>query len=180
MRTSHLLGLAAAVAFALLTPNASAFTNVTTGDPVTAVLSSSQLWQGTYTFCTGSTLTLAVTQDAGPGAGGALAVTNPVFSGCSSFGSAMTWTGDTSTPWPVTISGSGATTIQGFTFTESWGSLACRYSGDLSAAYTQTTGQLVLSGNVTRRSGSALCPTPAAMSGTYNLRSATTNLPVTL
>ena len=180
MRTSHLLGIVATAAFALLTPNASAFTNVTTGDPVTAFLTSPTFAQGSFTNCTGSTLAMTVTQDAGPGAGGALEIHTASFSGCTSFGSPVTWTPDTSTPWPVTINGAGTATMRNFNYTQRWGSLWCQYSGDLMGAYNQATGQLVLSGSVTRRNGSSLCPSTAAISASYNVRSATTNAYVTL
>lgn len=126
-------------------------------------------------------MALTVTQDAGPGAGGALEVNTASFSGCTYLGNPSTQTPDTTTPWPVTINAAGTTVIRNFNYTLRYGQqLVCHYSGDLAGAYTQSTGNLVLSGSLTRRSGSSLCTSTAAVSGTYRLTLAGTTVPVTL
>jgi hypothetical protein len=80
----------------------------------------------------------------------------------------------------VTVDAAGRTTIRNFNYTLRYGQLTCHYSGDLSGVYTQTTGNLVVSGSLTRRSGSSLCASPIAVSGTYRLTLAGTTVPVGL
>jgi hypothetical protein len=179
MRNKRYVGVLAAAALALLTPNASAFSNVAVGDTGTATLVSSTLAIGSFSSCTGSTWSLVATQDNGPGAGGTFSIPAASLTGCTAFGSATTFTPDTTTPWTLAVNGAGTATISGVNFVEHWGTITCRYQGTIYGAYNQTNGNMVLSGNVSRVSGSSLCPTPTAINGTYNIRNAG-NVPVLL
>jgi len=172
MRINRYVGVLAAAALALLAPNASAFTNVAVGDAASAEVSSSTITFGSFSSCTGGTMSLVATQDDGPGAGGTFSVPAATFTGCQVFGSAATFTPDTTTPWTFAVNGAGAARISGIDFTERWGPLTCRYQGAISGAYSQSNGQMVLSGSITRTSGSTLCASSMAVSGTYTIRNA--------
>jgi hypothetical protein len=172
MRNKRYVGVLAAAALALVAPNASAFSNVAVGDTGTATLSSATLSLGSFASCTGATMSLTATQDAGPAAGGAFTVPAATLSGCTWFGSAAPLTPDTTTPWTLSIDGSGAATLRGIVLNLNWGSLNCQYGGDVGGTYNQTTGNLVIAGTVTRRSGSTLCASPATLNGTFNVKNA--------
>lgn len=171
---------AAAVAVASLgfTASAQAFSNAPVGSTVTGTLVSSTISLGSFSQCTSSTVSGPVTVDNGPGNGGAGNITAASFGGCTVFGSAATVTAN-ALPWTLSVNGAGTATISGIDVTLRWGALTCSFRGSISGAYNQTTGNGVLSGNLSRYAGSSLCPTPSAVSGTYNIRNSA-NVPVLL
>lgn len=161
-------------------PDAGAFSNAPAGSQVQATLTSSTVRLGSLMSCTRSTFAGAVADDAGPEAGGALDFSQVTFGGCTSniFGPNLVWTANTTPPWRWTINGAGTTTGPA-DITVSWGVSTARLVGMLAGAYSQSTGQLVLSGSLTRVSGASLMPSVLAFQGTYNMRNSA-NLPVQL
>ena len=79
----------------------------------------------------------------------------------------------------MSVTGSGATSISGFDTTLEWGSLTCRYTGAFSGAYNQVSGMMPFSGSVSRVSGSLLCPSSPAITGTVYFFGSS-SVPVTL
>lgn len=164
------LAAAATVIAGIGAQSASAFTNAPVGSTVTATLSSATWSMGTFMSCTQATLVGTVVSDAGPGGGGEIDFPQYATSGCTMFGSNLTVTGNTSPPWRWSVAGNGAVTHT-MDFSLAWGALTARLAGTLRAAYTQTNGSAVISGSVTRVSGSSLIPATAGIAGTYTVRS---------
>jgi hypothetical protein len=157
--------------------SAPAFTNAPVGSQASATLVSPTIGLGSFMSCTGSAMNGTVAEDAGPAAGGAFDFSQVTYSGCQMFGSRVTWTAN-GTPWRWSVNASGTATGP-MDFSLAWGSLTAHYAGTISGVYTQSTGNLVLSGSVTRISGSSLMPSTAAIQGTYNVRNSA-NVPVQL
>lgn len=161
---------AATVAVASLgfATSAQAFTNVTVGDDIYGELVSPTIALGSFSSCTDSSVSGHVSVDNGVNAGGAGPITSASFSGCQVFGSSATVTANL--PWgDLAVNGAGAMTLNNVDVNLRWGFLNCVYEGDLTGAYNETTGNVVLAGTMDQTGGSGFCPDDAAVQGTYNV-----------
>lgn len=143
-----------AVTAAFVTTSASAFTGIDVGDPAFAVDDGNGISLGEIITCS-SSLRGEITADDGPGNGGDGEVLggNPTdasdFTDCN-IGSAD---GVYTTPWAITVDGSGNASISNIVANITTIG-TCTYAGSISGSYDETTGEAVLSGNLTRTSGS--------------------------
>ncbi|HWT95873.1 MAG TPA: hypothetical protein VN238_22925 [Solirubrobacteraceae bacterium] len=163
---------AAAVAVASLgmASSAQAFTNAPVGTAVQGNLVSPTVALGSFSSCTSSSVSGAVTVDSGAGNGGVGNVTSASFGGCTVFSSAATVT-PLGLPWTLAVNGAGQMTLSNVQVRLQWGLLNCTYGpGTVSGQYNSPSAGLVtLSGTLNRTAGSSLCPATAAVSGQYRV-----------
>ncbi|MBB4662629.1 hypothetical protein [Conexibacter arvalis] len=165
------LGAALAAATAgvmLFSANAAALDGISVGDPVIGTLVSPQIQLGSISHCTGSTVSGVVGYDNGVGNGGGGPVTAASFSGCRTLGSSSTVTAN-GLPWALDIDGAGNMTLSDINVTLRWGLLSCTFEGAVSGLYDPMSGDVVLSGSLTRTAGSSLCGSSQPVVGTYNV-----------
>lgn len=167
-----LFGAALAAAAAVLmfaSANASALSGISVGDPVIGTLVSRNIALGSISDCTASRVSGVVATDYGTGAGGDGDVNASSFSGCTTLGSSSTVTGAMTPNWTLSVDGSGNMTLTGINVTLRWGILSCTFTGGIGGTYDSSTGDVVLSGSLTRTAGSALCGSTQSVVGTYNV-----------
>jgi hypothetical protein len=165
------LGLATVAATAAFgAASAPAFTGISVGDPVFAVDDGNGISLGEIITCS-SSLRGDIVTDAGPGNGGTGRVlggepTNADdFTDCN-LGSAH---GSYTTPWAITVDGAGNASISNIVASITTIG-TCTYAGAITGSYDETTGEAVLSGNLTRTSGACFGGGASEpVSGTYVL-----------